>query len=111
MSSKLNSKKLKAEFDDYLGSIILKNLALILGVGILILIYYIISDWSLRHNLLAVIVRIPPLVFMIVTLVIHLIYPQKFYHLKYVLYIFVYITLQLMMYGKCLVHCNVLFGY
>ncbi len=106
MDSSFDSIKIKKEYEDYLGKIFLKNLTLILSISIVILCYYIYSDWSVRHNLLAIEVRIPPLVLIITLLIIHLLAPQKLYRLKHILYLSIYLTLQLMMYGKCLVHLH-----
>ncbi len=106
MNSSLESRNIKAEFEKYLGHIFLKNLIPLLSLGVIILSFYIYSDWSVRHNLHAVAIRFVPLVLMVVLLIGHLVFRHKYYRLKTYLYIAIYLTLQLMMYGKCLIHLH-----
>ena len=106
MESTLNSKKLKAEFSEYLRGVFLKNLNFILGAGILILCYYAYSDLSVRHNVWAAATRLFPLGLLVVILVLHLAFPHKLFKTKKALYILAYMALQLMMYGKCLIHLH-----
>lgn len=106
MDDSLSSKKLKADFEDYLDRIFLKNLSLILSIGALVLAYYLISDYSVRGNLWAVATRIPPITLVLILLAIHLVYPDRFLRLKSGMYISIYLSIQLMMYGKCMVHLH-----
>ncbi len=106
MLNALDNKEIKFEQDLYLQKVFLKNLAAILILGILILFYYTYSDWTVRHNLNAVFTRIPSILLAFFLLIYHLVFPQKHYKFKKVLYIILYLALQLMMYGICLVHMH-----
>ncbi|MBS2099949.1 sensor histidine kinase [Carboxylicivirga linearis] len=106
MSDSIKSNNLKDEFDVYLSKVFLNKLTYILLAGIVILTYYLYSDWNVRDSMGAVYTRIPSLILISVLLVIHLAYQSKFYKFKRVLYIVICIALQLMMYGKCLVHLH-----
>ncbi|MCW3786463.1 sensor histidine kinase [Plebeiibacterium sediminum] len=106
MEEILNSRILKSDFEKYLGKIFLKNLTLILGIGLGVLFYYMYSDWSVRHNLAAASTRIIPIVLVIVLITIHLVSKQKYYQLKVGLYILFYFAVQMMMYAKCLIHLH-----
>ena len=106
MEDILNSKILKSEFERYLGQIFLKNLTLILGMGLCVLFYYMYSDWTVRQNVTAASTRIFPIVIAVVLLIIHLIYKHQYYRFKVVTYILFYIATQLMMYAKCLIHLH-----
>ncbi len=106
MSSTLNSEKVIAQFEHYLERVFLKNLALILVFGGAFLSYYIYSEWSVRHDLTAVAIRVIPMAIILVLLIVHLVYRHRFSRLKNTLYLGVYLALQLMMYAKCLLHLN-----
>ncbi len=106
MEEIFNTKKLQSDFNTYLGRIFLKNLTLILGIGLCVLIYYMYSDWSVRHNIKAVATRIIPIILVVVLLVVHLCYKHKLYDLKVILYTLFYFAVQLMMYAKCLIHLH-----
>ncbi len=106
MGANFNSRKLHVDFEDYQKRVFLKNLSLILSFGILTLVYYMYSDWSVRHNLSAAETRIVPLLLSVVLLLIHLIFRHKFYRLKLALYLLFFVAAQLMMYGKCLIHLH-----
>lgn len=106
MDESLSSKRLKADFEDYLDRIFLKNLSLILSIGALVLGYYLYSDYSVRNNLWAVATRIPPLVLVLLLLLIHLVYRTRFLRVKSWIYISIYLAIQLMMYGKCMIHLH-----
>ncbi len=106
MEESLNSEKLKVEFEDYLKKVFLKNLNLILGLCLVILVYYMYSDWAVRYNMNSVTTRIPVLVICFALMVLHLIYRNRLYPLKNILYLLVYLASQLMMYAKCLIHLH-----
>ncbi len=106
MLNALSTKNIDIEFDKYLKKSFLKNLTWILCLGILILFYYLYSDWTVRHSLNAVLTRIPSILIASFLLVYHLIFPQNNYNLKKVLYILLYYALQFMMYGICMVHMH-----
>jgi signal transduction histidine kinase len=106
MNGILESRDLKVEFEKYLETLFLKNLTLILTLGVFILSFYIYSDWSVRQSFKGVTTRIFPLVLIVVLLVTHFLYRNKYYRFKYFLYIAIYLALQLMMYAKCLIHLN-----
>ncbi|PRY98222.1 signal transduction histidine kinase [Marinilabilia salmonicolor] len=106
MGSKLNSERLQAQFEKYLGKVFLKNMTLVLAVGAVILAYYMYSDWSVRNSFIGVAIRAIPMVIILSLLLIHHWYRHQFFLLKKYLYISIYITLQLMMYAKCLLHLH-----
>jgi signal transduction histidine kinase len=106
MSTPLDSRKIKTQFENYLGRIFINNLAPILMVGAAFLSYYIFSDWSVRHNTQAVVIRVIPMIFIVILLIVHLVYRHQFYRFKKSIYILIYLTLQLMMYAKCLLHLH-----
>jgi signal transduction histidine kinase len=106
MGRQLNEEKLKAQFENYLGKVFLKNMTLILGVGGTILAYYIYSDWSVRNSFWGVAIRAIPMVIILVAILVQTIYKHRFFRLKKILYIAIYLALQLMMYAKCLLHLH-----
>lgn len=106
MGSKLNSERLQDQFEKYLRKVFLKNMTLILGVGAIILAYYMYSDLSVRNSFRGVAIRAIPMIIILALLLIHHLYRHQFFQLKKNLYISIYIALQLMMYGKCLLHLH-----
>lgn len=106
MSKALDSEKIKTQFENYLRRVFLDNLALILTMGAVFLSYYIYSDWSVRNNYNAVLIRAVPMAIIVVLLMLHFVARHRFYRLKKILYIAVYLAVQLMMYAKCLLHLH-----
>ena len=97
---------LKNEFAEYLRKVFLKNLNFIVGAGILVLCYYAYSDISVRNSVDAAYLRSIPIALLVVILLSNLIFPKKFFGFKNILYILAHISLQLMMYGICIVHLH-----
>ncbi|ASB50570.1 sensor histidine kinase [Alkalitalea saponilacus] len=106
MNNKADQRYFKEDFERYLGRVFLKNLTLVLSLGILILTFYIYSDWNVRQNPLAVTTRLLPLSLIVILLITHLISKHKYYKFKSYIYVSIYLALQLMMYGKCLIHLH-----
>lgn len=101
-----NPRQVKADFDKYIGRFFLKNLTTILSISAVVLIYYLVSDWFVRQNPTAAATRVVPLVLILVLLTIHLVSAKKMFRLKNMLYLSIYVAIQLMMYGKCLIHLH-----
>jgi hypothetical protein len=104
MNNAVDTKKLKADFNDYLRVILMKNLTPIVSVGILVLCYYLYSDWFVRKSTLAAAWRLAPIMMLTVILSVHLVSKDKYYSLKKNLYVINYLVLQLMMFCICLIH-------
>ncbi|MCT4590166.1 MAG: HAMP domain-containing histidine kinase [Carboxylicivirga sp.] len=104
MNNAVDTKKLKADFNDYLRVILMKNLTPIVSVGILVLCYYLYSDWFVRKCTLAAAWRLAPIIMLTVILSVHLVSKDKYYSLKKNLYVINYLVLQLMMFCICLIH-------
>jgi signal transduction histidine kinase len=104
MSKVLDSEKIKNQFENHLRRVFLDHFTLILTLGAVFLSYYILSDWSVRQNYQAVLIRSAPMALIIVLLLLHFVSRHRFYRLKRYLYIALYLALQLMMYAKCLLH-------
>nr|WP_319399147.1 HAMP domain-containing sensor histidine kinase [uncultured Carboxylicivirga sp.] len=106
MNNTIEASKLKNDFEDYLGHIYKKNLTLIIGIAIAVLLYYSYSDWIVRRDIMGLYTRIPSLAILSLILLIHLFFRNNVCQLKKVLYILGYLSLQLMMYARVLIHLH-----
>lgn len=106
MRNSLQTKTIDHNFESYLQGVFLKKVLTLASIVLVILFYYMYSDWYVRNNVLAVATRIIPLILCVVLVILQLILKQKIYKTKFVLYILLSLSLQFMMYGKCLVHLH-----
>lgn len=83
-----------------------KNMLITVGVGMLILGYYIYSDVVIRPHVLSLYTRGIALFFAMPLFVFHLLTLKKCYKLKFVWYNLFLISISIMMFAKCLVHLN-----
>lgn len=106
MLKNLDKSDAKEGFTKDLHQTTLKNLLMISGLGMVILLYYTYGDWAVRHSMHAIYTRVIPLTLLIVIFTTHLFFKHKFNYLKIILYTLLYVALQLMAYGKCLIHMH-----
>lgn len=106
MSENLCSNRIENEYAAHLKHSFLNSIILISSSGICILAFYIYSDLNVRNNLWAAATRFPPLLILLSLLLVHIIYRHKLATVKQVLYTLVLLSLQLMMYVKCLIHLH-----
>jgi len=103
---KEQTSKLNRDFRIYLGEITMKNLVIKLLASILIISYFVFSDFAIRHNIKSFYTRIPPLVTGLLLLVFHLFTLKKYYLFKTEFYNIFLVSAAIMMYSKCLLHLH-----
>jgi len=99
-------EKIKKEFIKHLVETTNNILVYPISFGLIILIYFMISDLYIRHNIYAFYTRLLPFFATVFLLIFHLFNKEKYKRQKFIFYNFVMVCLMIMMYMKYIVYIN-----